>query len=80
MILFVYCAATLVPAVLVLALSLRRTVRARRTQRHIVRARRYGRWWPHDLFFGIGAVLVVDALIHYARCSEVNPLRRELKR
>ena len=61
-----YCAATLLPALLILALSLRRTMRARRIQRRIVRSlRRYGPPVVRTLFIGIGAVLVVDALVHY---------------
>lgn len=66
MILIAYCAATLLPAMLVLGLSLRTTMRSRRIQRHLVRAlRKYGPLVVRTLFFGIGAVLVIDALIHY---------------
>lgn len=65
-ILLAYCAATLLPAILVLALSMRTTMRARRIQRYIVRAlRRYGPRVVRVLFIGIGAVLIVDALVHY---------------
>lgn len=65
-IVFAYCAATLLPAALVLALSVRTTVRARRIQRTIVRGmRRYGPLVVRTLFVGIGSVLVVDAVVHY---------------
>lgn len=65
-ILFAYCAATLLPAALVLGLSVRTTVRARRIQRTIVRTlRRYGPLVVRTLFLGIGSVLVVDAVAHY---------------
>lgn len=65
-ILVAYCAATLLPAALVLGLSVRTTVRARRTQRRIVRVmRKYGPLVVRALFIGIGSVMVVDALIHY---------------
>lgn len=66
-ILVAYCAVTLLPAMLVLGLSLRTTMRSRRIQRHLVRAlRRYGPLVVRTLFIGIGSVLVVDALIHYS--------------
>jgi cytochrome c biogenesis protein CcdA len=61
-----YCAFTLVPSLLVLALSTRRTVRARHVQRNFVRAlTRYGPTAVRILFLGIGTVLVVGALLHY---------------
>jgi cytochrome c biogenesis protein CcdA len=61
-----YCALTLVPSLLVLALSTRRTIRARHIQRNIVRAiTRYGPLAVRMLFAGIGIVLVVGALLNY---------------
>ncbi len=61
-----YCALTLLPSLLVLALSTRRTIRARRAQRNIVRATtRYGPITVRILFLVVGAVLVVGALINY---------------
>lgn len=61
-----YCAAALIPASAVLALSVRSTMRARRAQRRVVRAiSRYGPLVIRGLFLVIGAVLVVDALWHY---------------
>jgi cytochrome c biogenesis protein CcdA len=61
-----YCALTLVPSLLVLALSTRRTVGARRVQRNFVRAlTRYGPTAVRILFLGIGTVLAVGALLHY---------------
>ena len=61
-----YCAVTLVPSLLVLALSTRRTIRARRIQRNFVRVlTRYGPITVRMLFLGIGTVLVIGALLHY---------------
>ncbi len=61
-----YCALTLVPSLLVLALSTRRTIRARRIQRNFVRVlTRYGPLAVRMLFLGIGTVLVIGALLHY---------------
>lgn len=61
-----YCALTLLPSLLVLALSTRRTIRARRAQRNIVRATtRFGPITVRILFLVVGAVLAVDALINY---------------
>jgi cytochrome c biogenesis protein CcdA len=61
-----YCALTLVPSLLVLALSTRRTIRARRIQRNVVRVlTRYGPLAVRMLFLGIGVVLVIGALLHY---------------
>ena len=50
-----------------LGLSVRKSMRARRLQRTLVRV--LGRYAPvvvRILFMGIGLVLVVDALVHYA--------------
>jgi len=61
-----YCAVTLVPSLLVLALSTRRTIGARRIQRNFVRVlTRYGPLAVRMLFLGIGVVLVIGALLHY---------------
>ena len=61
-----YCALALLPSLLVLALSTRRTIRARRTQRNIVRATtRFGPLTVRILFLGVGTVLVIGALLNY---------------
>jgi cytochrome c biogenesis protein CcdA len=66
LIILCYCVLTLVPSLLVLALSTRRTIRARRVQRNFVRAlTRYGPTAVRVLFGGIGIVLVVGALLNY---------------
>jgi hypothetical protein len=65
-IILVYCAVTLLPSLLVLALSTQRTIRARRVQRTIVRmTTRYGPVTVRVLFLGVGVVLVVGALVNY---------------
>ena len=61
-----YCALTLLPSLMVLALSTRRTIRARRAQRNIVRATtRFGPITVRVLFVGVGTVLVIGALLNY---------------
>ena len=61
-----YCSVALLPSLLVLALSTRRTIRARRAQRNIVRATTlFGPVTVRILFFGVGAVLVAGALWNY---------------
>ncbi len=61
-----YCAVALLPSLTVLALSTKRTSRARRVQRAIVRGTtRYGPVTVRILFSGIGFALVVGALINY---------------
>lgn len=61
-----YCAVALTPSLLVLALSTRRSIRARRAQRNIVRATtRFGPLTVRILFFGVGTVLVAGALLNY---------------
>lgn len=58
-----YCAGALIPALLVLGLSVRKTMRARRLQRRLVRALfKYGPIVVRTLFIGIGVLLVGDAL------------------
>jgi cytochrome c biogenesis protein CcdA len=65
-IILVYCALALLPALLVLALSTQRTIQARRVQRNIVRVMtRYGPKTVRILFLGIGIVLVVGALMNH---------------
>ncbi|MFD6159073.1 GAP family protein [Nocardia sp. NPDC060256] len=61
-----YCALALLPPLLVLLLSLRRTARARRVYRAVVRIlTRYVPRALRVLFVLFGTVLVVDALIHF---------------
>jgi cytochrome c biogenesis protein CcdA len=58
-----YCACAMVPALLVLGLSVRKTMRARRLQRRLVRVLfKYGPIVVRALFLGIGVLLVGDAL------------------
>lgn len=62
-----YCAIALVPSLLVLGLATRKSPRVRRVQRSLVRVvTRYGPKVIRVLFLGIGLVLVVHALLHYA--------------
>jgi uncharacterized membrane protein SirB2 len=57
----------LAPSLVVLALSVRKTMRARRVQRRVVRTMtRLGPPVVRTLFLGIGLVLVAGALWHYA--------------
>jgi cytochrome c biogenesis protein CcdA len=63
----VYCALALVPSLLVLALSTRRSTRARRIQRWLVRVlTRYGPISVRILFLVGGVALVTDALLHHS--------------
>ncbi|MET0476064.1 MAG: GAP family protein [Mycobacterium sp.] len=65
-IVIVYCAIAAVPSLVVLALSTQRTMRSRRVQRNLVRVTtRYGPVTVRVLFFGIGIVLIADALWNY---------------
>jgi len=62
-----YCAVVLSPPLLVLALSTRRSARARRIQRSLVRVLiRYGPISVRILFLVAGVALVVDALIYHS--------------
>jgi cytochrome c biogenesis protein CcdA len=62
-----YCATTLAPSVLVLVLSVRKTIRSRRVQRRVVRGMtRFGPLVVRTLFLVAGVVLVADALRHYS--------------
>jgi cytochrome c biogenesis protein CcdA len=66
----VYCALAVMPSLLVLALSTRRTAASRRVQRNVVRAlTKYGPGTVRILFGGIGIVLVVGALLNYRSLS-----------
>jgi cytochrome c biogenesis protein CcdA len=66
LIVIAYCAVAVVPSLMVLALSTQRTIRARHVQRNIVRiTTRYGPPTVRVLFLGVGAVLVVGALLNY---------------
>lgn len=66
LIVIAYCALALVPPLLILALATRRTMRARRVYRSIVRVvSRYGPIVVRALFLVIGIVLVSDALLHH---------------
>lgn len=63
----VYCAIALLPSALVLALSTRRSKRALRAQRWLVRTlTRYGPIGVRILFLVAGVALVADALINYS--------------
>jgi cytochrome c biogenesis protein CcdA len=65
-IVIVYCAIVLMPSLLVLALSMRRSTRARRIQRWLVRVlTRYGPISVRILFLVVGVALIADALIHH---------------
>lgn len=67
LIVIVYCAMTLWPLLVILALSTRRTARAKRIQRGIVRVlTRYGPMTVRIIFLVVGVGLVVDAIMHYS--------------
>ena len=60
-----YCVIELLPPLLVLFLATRRSARARRIQRGLVRViTRSGPMWVRALCLGTGVVLVFDALLH----------------
>jgi cytochrome c biogenesis protein CcdA len=62
-----YCAIVLLPPLLVVALSTRRTTRAQRMQRNLVRVlNRYGPTSVRILFLCIGIALCADALLHHS--------------
>ncbi|MFY1621549.1 GAP family protein [Micromonospora sp. WMMD736] len=66
LIIYAYWTIALLPSLVVLGLSARRTKRAQRIQRWLVRTiTRYGPISVRILFLGAGVVLVIDALIHY---------------
>ncbi|CAM4502107.1 hypothetical protein NONI108955_36990 [Nocardia ninae] len=65
-----YCALALLPPLLVLLLSLRRTSRARRVYRTIVRVlTRYAPPALRVLFVTFGAILLVDALVNFRQLA-----------
>ena len=67
LIVIVYCAITLWPLLVILALSTRRTARAKRIQRGIVRVlTRYGPITVRIIFLVVGVGLAVDALMHHS--------------
>jgi len=60
-----YCLIELWPPLLVLLLATRRTARARRVQRRLVRViTRYGPMWVRAMCLVAGLALVVDSLLH----------------
>ena len=60
-----YCTVELLPPLFVLFLATRRSARARRVQRGLVRViTRYGPLWVRALCLAAGAALVFDALLH----------------
>lgn len=66
-IVIVYCAVTRWPLLVILTLSTRRTTRAKRIQRSIVRVlTRYGPITVRIIFLVVGVGLVIDALMHYS--------------
>jgi hypothetical protein len=66
LIVIAYCAIALLLPLLILALSMRQTPRARRLQRNITRVlARFGAITVRTLFLVIGLVLVADALLHH---------------
>ncbi|WP_330180944.1 GAP family protein [Nocardia sp. NBC_01503] len=68
LIVIAYCLIALLPPILVLYTSTRRSTRARRSYRAVIRAlNRFGPLSVRILFLIFGAVLVVDALRNYSR-------------
>jgi cytochrome c biogenesis protein CcdA len=66
LIVIAYCTIALLPSLLLVGLSTRRTKRAQRIQRSLVRViTRYGPMSVRILFLVAGSALVVDALIHH---------------
>lgn len=66
LIVIAYCTIVLLPSLLILLLSTRRTKRAQRIQRWLVRnITRYGPLAVRILFLVVGVALVADAVIHY---------------
>jgi cytochrome c biogenesis protein CcdA len=64
---YLYCAIALSPSLLIVALAMRRTVRAARIQRRLVRAlTRYGPISVRLLFLVFGVGLVADALVNHS--------------
>ena len=66
LIVITYCATVQLPSLLVLVLATRRTARAQRIHRRLVRVlTRYGPISVRTLFLVAGVVLVCNALVHY---------------
>jgi len=66
LIVIVYRAITVLPLLVILALATRRTARAKRVQRWIVRVlTRYGPMTVRMIFLVVGVGLVIDAALHY---------------
>jgi len=66
LIVIAYCTIALLPSLLLVGLSTRRTRRAQRIQRSLVRViTRYGPMSVRILFLVAGSALVVDAMIHH---------------
>jgi cytochrome c biogenesis protein CcdA len=67
LIVIAYCTIALLPSLLLVGLSTRRTKRAQRIQRSLVRViTRYGPMSVRILFLVAGSALIVDALIHHS--------------
>jgi len=67
LIIYAYCTIALLPSLVIVVLSTRRTKRAQRIQRWLVRViTRYGPISVRILFLLAGSALVVDALIHHS--------------
>ena len=67
LVIIVYWAIALSPPLMILALSRRRTMRAKRIQRAIVRAlTRYGPMAVRLLFLAFGTGLIADALVNHS--------------
>lgn len=61
-----YCAFAMVPALVLLSLSVRKTMRARRLQHRLIRLiNRYAAMVVRVLFLIVGVLLVGDAVLHY---------------
>jgi cytochrome c biogenesis protein CcdA len=66
LVVFSYCTVALLPSLVLVGLSTRRTKRAQRIQRLLVRViTRYGPMSVRILFLVVGSALVVDAMIHH---------------
>ncbi|SKW81731.1 Uncharacterised protein [Mycobacteroides abscessus subsp. massiliense] len=62
-----YGLVAILPSLLILVLSTRRSPRARRVQRGLVRTvTRYGPTAIRVIFLGLGGVLIVGALLHHS--------------
>jgi hypothetical protein len=67
LVIIAYWAVALSPSLAILALSMRRTMRAKRIQRRIVRAlTRYGPISVRLLFLVFGVGLIADALVNHS--------------